>query len=114
MGEQAYEPVQVELGGEMRTLRLTLRAVRLIKQHAGADAFDGTVNPADMVDRVGVFLWAMIGDPKLTVEQVEDMVEIRDVDRITEALGRVFSVDMPADAAGGNGGPPEGKAHAST
>ena len=114
MSEQAYTPVQVEIGGKMRTLRLTLRAVRLIKEHAGADAFSEAVNPADMVDRVGVFLWAMIGDKSLTIEDVEDMIDIRDVDRITDALGRVFAVDMPEDADGGNGKAPEGKAHAST
>jgi hypothetical protein len=102
MSEQAYEPVALELGGQTRTLRLTLRALRLIKQHAGADVFSGGLSdPGAMIDHIGVILWAMLGDPELTIEQVEDMVEMRDIDRVTAAFAKVMETDLPVVAGTG-------------
>jgi hypothetical protein len=108
MHEAAYEPVTVTIGGQERMLRLTLRSIRLLRDKLGATgmlelqdaATQDAGDPFAQLDKVGVILWALIGDPGLTVEQVEGMVEMRELDGITEAIGRVFETDTEPQPAG--------------
>jgi hypothetical protein len=112
--EQALAPVRVTLGGREFTLRLTLRAVREIKQRIGADVFTGGIPAAEMVDHLGTLLWALVrhkgegGDQNLTVEDIEDMVDAAELPGILAALGATMEQDggprqeAEACAAGGD------------
>jgi hypothetical protein len=102
MHMQAYDPVQFELGGETRTLRLSLLAIRKIKAGGGGELFKpgGTQDPDKMLDYLGLLIWAMLGDESLTVEQVEDMIDYRDLQRVTAAISEVFNADTGAEPSG--------------
>jgi hypothetical protein len=112
--EAAYQPVTAVIGGQQRTLRLTLRGVRLLREKLGADgltALQDTASAADpfaQIDKIGAILWVLMGDESLSVEQVEAMVDFRELDAITQAITQVFETDIEATPDGDD----EGKAGA--
>jgi hypothetical protein len=99
MTEHAYPPVTLELGGRTWELRLTWRRLRLMQEMAG-DAVLGA-------DNMGVQLWAMMGAPDdYSVEDVEEMVDVRDSERVLAAIYKAFGNDMPET----NGAGPDAEA----
>jgi hypothetical protein len=107
MHEAAYEPVEVVIGGQSRKMRLTLRGVRMLRDALGAGGMQAlqefgaeSDDPFAMVDKIGVIVWALLGDSSLSVEDVEGMIDFRELDRITDAIGRVFDTDTEPQPAG--------------
>jgi hypothetical protein len=99
MGEHAYPPVVLSLNGGEYPLRLTLRAMRLIREHAGEAVFSGGLTSEEMLQHLGVFLWATMGSRAPSIEDVEEMVDVHDIPKVMEAVMRTFGNDMP-EAAG--------------
>jgi hypothetical protein len=91
-----YPPVKLELGGKTWELRLTWLSMRLIREHLGEGA-----DTANAADHMGLYLWRAMGrDPELTLEEVEDMVDLRDSPRVLAAIFEMIGNDMPAQEGG--------------
>jgi hypothetical protein len=103
-----YPPVKLELGGRTWELRLTWLSMRLIREQLGADA-----DAVGAAEHMGLYLWRAMGrNPELTLEDVEDMVDLRDSPRVLAAIYEMIGNDLPASEGSDDG--EEGKADAST
>lgn len=95
MSETPYTAVQIELGGRKRTLRCTLRAMRLVQKETGADLFRGA-RPGP--EHLGVLLWALLAheDRELTVEQAEELIDLGNIQMVAARIAEALATDQPA------------------
>lgn len=101
--------VPLQLGDRKRHLRLTLAALARYKKQTGKPLFSlfselGTLaaNPASATDipetEIATAIWVMAvhEDPELTVEQVMDQVDFRDLERVIATITKAVSGEKPA------------------
>lgn len=105
----------LHLAGQDFELRYTLRALKTLEQLAGisvtAPEFAGW---ASTVTGLSVILWQglLTSRPEMTQQEVDDMVDMSDMPRITEAISEAFGRDLGADkAAAANGSGPDPNAN---
>lgn len=91
-----------------RTMRMTFRAIREIKETTGLDLFGGTGDLAELeVQHVPALVCALLRheDKELTSERVEDLLDLHNMPEVMKALYQVFGIDMaeaaPTTAEGG-------------
>lgn len=77
----------VELGGRTRYLRFTLKTIREMREKFGNDLDKGLQG-----DQIADLLWYGLraDDPELTLMQVEEMVDLRDLTTVVTALSKAL------------------------
>lgn len=90
------KPVKVMLDRE-RTLRYTLNALALIEDRCGDIQKAAAEAQSGKVSVIRTVLWAGLvhEDKDLTEEQVGDMVDVADLERVAKAVGEAFGAAMP-------------------
>jgi len=88
MSESTPSPtrgVPVDLDGETYFLRYSLKTLRQLREEFGEDVLERGEIAGDDVAK---FLWYGLrdGHPDLTVEQIEDMVDLQNLPRVIEAV----------------------------
>lgn len=87
--------VPVMLDGVEYRLRYSLRTVRKIREELGATVLEKGVTGAD----IGKMLWYGLvpGHPNLTLDDVEDAVDLEHLPELTEALGKAMGAEKKQD-----------------
>lgn len=102
-------PVEVVLDAPRR-LRYTLAAIRRIFEEKGTDYFDAVATGADPIrnlERLAYLAWQGLRheDPVLTLEDVEEIVDLTMIVPLQEAIARALGQDVPSvPAPAGAGG----------
>jgi hypothetical protein len=98
-GENPTAPVPIVLD-RPRTLRFNIAAVRRIRSEKGPKYFDEPAEGEDELERLTYL--AVHGllheDPELTQEQLEELVDFRQVHALGQAIARALEQDVPAQA----------------
>ena len=75
-------PVTFTIGGKERVLRYSLGAAKRLKKHFGASLFKGIENVDE--DKLSILIYEGLkaDDPGLTVEIVEEMIDVQELPEI--------------------------------
>lgn len=88
--------VYIELD-KPRAIEYRLRAfARMEEKYGNVDAAMKAMEGGS-IEAISFMLWCGLvhEDPTLTLEQVQDMVDIRDMEYVANKMGEVMSTDMP-------------------
>ena len=110
--------VEVELGGQTRTMRFDLNAFAEIEEMFGSieDAMNALEKGS--IKSVRALLWASLiheetdenGDPKITPKQVGSWINLSQLNELAQKLGEAIQAALPEDAQGEEGENPLEKA----
>ncbi len=90
-------PVKITLGDKERSLRFTLNSFADIEDHFGSiDAGLSAMEKGSM-KAIRFFLWTGFTheDPALTEEQVGALIDIQELEQLTECLSEALESDLP-------------------
>jgi hypothetical protein len=94
--------VEIDLGGQVRSLKLNMNAVATFEERTGKSM--GAIK--DELGRVPVstlrvLLWALLvtDEPKLTIEQAGEMVDFDNLGYVSEKLSEVMQAAAPKGAS---------------
>lgn len=80
-----------------RAIEYKLRAFARMEEKYGS--IDAAMNAMESgsIEAISFMLWCGLvhEDPELTLEQVQDMVDIRDMEYVADKMGQVMNSDMP-------------------
>ena len=79
---------KIEIGGVEREIKLNLGAWRRVERETGKNVANGELWKNPGIDEIVVIVWAGINDKTLSIDDVGDMLDLSDLPRINEALGR--------------------------
>jgi hypothetical protein len=97
----------ITLGGEKRALRFTNRALVAIEDETGKTMAEiGTRATLGSFRAISVMLWAALlhEQPKLTVDQVIDMIELPELENIAGSLNTALEAALGKPAKETKGG----------
>lgn len=95
--------VYIELD-KARPLEYRLRAfARMEEKYGSVDAAMKAMEDGS-IEAISFMLWCGLvhGDPQITLEDVQDIVDIRDMEYVATKMGEVMSADMPDKVAAPN------------
>jgi len=90
--------VDIELD-RPRHLRYALGAVKMLKREHGINLFDLSDEQAREPETLSLLLWAGLvwEDASLTVEQIDDMVDVSQLGYVSDKIGEAMSGTKPDD-----------------
>ena len=91
----AGDPIYLELGGEQKEVRYTWKAIKRLRAEHDINLF-GPDGDYEDPHTITAMLWAALvwDNDKLTLDQVDDMIQLNKVVSISETLGTALARDM--------------------
>lgn len=103
---------RVKLGGAVRTLRFTNRALVAIEDELGLTLIEaGAAVQRGSLKAISALAWAgrLHGEPALTLDEVLDQIDLRRLEEIGDAIGQALETALgKATAEGAGTEDPEG------
>ncbi|RMD51891.1 hypothetical protein D6827_01185 [Candidatus Parcubacteria bacterium] len=92
--------VKLKLGDKEYELRFTLGALRKLEKETGKNAFDGSALANPSASDITALIWAGLRNCELSIDEVGDLIDIKDLPVLTEKLQQAFAVAMPDSTQG--------------
>jgi hypothetical protein len=89
----------VNIGGNEYEIKLTLGAMKRFKSSTGHSLMDPEALKQMDEEKLSALIWAMIKSD-LTIEQIDEMIDINDLERITSEVMAGIEESMPPTTTG--------------
>jgi len=93
--------VKVQLGGKARRLRYTTLALMLLEEEVGQTYVEVlTASDTGSIKAIVALVWAGLlhAEPKITRQEVAEMVDLQKIREIAEAIGQATRIALVRDA----------------